>query len=74
MCAEGWGAESVGGRGGQIIEVINLNDRGLGSLRSAVFVGILLVVAFAPDLARGDSGNVSEPASDMRPVWLVKDT
>ena len=50
------------------------NSRGLGSLRSAVFVGILLVVAFAPDLARGDSGNVSEPASDMRPVWLVKDT
>ncbi len=47
---------------------------GLGSLRSAVFAGILLVVAFAPDLARGDSGNVSEPASDMRPVWLVKDT
>ena len=50
------------------------NSRGLGSLRSAVFAGILLVVAFAPDLARGDWGNVSEPASDMRPVWLVKDT
>ena len=48
--------------------------RGFGRLRSAVFSGILLVVAFAPDLARGDSGNVSEPASDMRPVWLVKDT
>ncbi len=47
---------------------------GLGSLRSAVFAGILLVAAFAPDLAWGDSGNVSEPASDMRPVWLVKDT
>jgi hypothetical protein len=50
------------------------NSRGFGRLRSAVFSGILLVVAFAPDLARGDSGNVSEPASDMRPVWLVKDT
>lgn len=50
------------------------NSRGLGRLRSAVFAGILLVAAFAPDLARGDSGNVSELASDMRPVWLVKDT
>jgi pectate lyase len=34
--AEGWGAEAVGGRGGQIGEVTNLNDRGLGSLRACV--------------------------------------
>jgi pectate lyase len=34
--AEGFGAASVGGRGGKIIEVTNLNDRGPGSLREAV--------------------------------------
>lgn len=34
--AEGHGAESVGGRGGRIIEVTNLNDHGPGSLREAV--------------------------------------
>lgn len=34
--AEGFGAKAVGGRGGKIIEVTNLNDRGPGSLRAAV--------------------------------------
>ncbi len=34
--AEGFGCNTVGGRGGQIIEVTNLNNAGPGSLRAAV--------------------------------------
>ena len=34
--AEGFGANAVGGRGGRVIEVINLDDSGPGSLRAAM--------------------------------------
>ena len=44
--AYGWGAESVGGRGGDIIPVTNLDDSGLGSLRDALASSAPRIIVF----------------------------
>ena len=44
FAAEGYGANVVGGKGGAIFHVTNLNDAGKGSLRDAVSAGGRLVV------------------------------
>lgn len=44
--AEGFGADAVGGRGGRVVEVVNLNDAGPGSLRSAMEAAGPRIVVF----------------------------
>jgi large repetitive protein len=44
--AEGYGKSSLGGRGGQVIEVTNLNDAGTGSFRAACLASGPRIVVF----------------------------
>jgi pectate lyase len=47
--AEGFGANTVGGRGGRVLEVTNLDDGGAGSLRDAVEASGPRIVVFRVD-------------------------
>lgn len=44
--AYGWGAQSIGGRGGTVIEVTNLDNTGAGSLRNAIKASGHRIVVF----------------------------
>jgi hypothetical protein len=57
--AEGFGAESVGGRGGAVLHVTNLNDSGPGSLREAL-------TATGPRIVVFDTGGTINLLSEIQ--------
>lgn len=61
--AEGAGAMSLGGRGGRVLRVTNLNDSGPGSLRAAVEAPGPRIVVF----------DVGGTISLVKPLWIRND-
>lgn len=63
--AEGGGGYAIGGRGGKIIEVINLNDSGPGSFRAACQAKgpriVVFRVAGIIDISHGDRIYINNP-------------
>ena len=56
--AEGWGAASIGGRGGRVIKVTNLNASGPGSLAEACAAAGPRIVVFETSGGSRNSGKL----------------
>ena len=69
--AEGFGAQSVGGRGGVIYEVTNLNDSGTGSLRMAIEANEPRIVVFR---VSGSIELKSELQIEKPPITIAGET
>ena len=63
--AEGFGANTAGGRGGRVVEVTNLNDQGPGSLRAAIEAEGPRIVVFRV----GGTIEVNSPLAIAQPAF-----